>query len=150
MANDLFGGLGNLFKGFMPKDDPAVKLMDAQGDIDGLRRQETEIYAEVGKKAMAEDAGRYSEYANRLRMVREEIERAEQALKAAQTESEAKKIEEAKGTCPECGHKNPEGTKFCQECGCKLALRTDCVSCGAAFAPGTRFCGACGAKQPEE
>ena len=45
-------------------------------------------------------------------------------------------------TCPSCGHVNPEGQKFCGECG--SALVATCSSCGAANAPGQRFCGECG------
>ena len=32
MANDLFGGLMKGLSGFMPQDDPDVKLMSAQSD----------------------------------------------------------------------------------------------------------------------
>ena len=54
-------------------------------------------------------------------------------------------------TCPSCGHENPEGVKFCQECGTKLggSAKKHCTSCGAELTPGTRFCGECGARQPE-
>ncbi len=45
--------------------------------------------------------------------------------------------------CPHCGTKNPEGKKFCIECGTPLALA--CASCGAALAGNEKFCGECGA-----
>ena len=45
-------------------------------------------------------------------------------------------------TCPACGHENPEGQKFCGECGTPLA-RT-CPSCGTSNAPTLKFCGECG------
>lgn len=45
--------------------------------------------------------------------------------------------------CAKCGHGNPAGTKFCGECGTRLA--SGCSACGAENPPGNKFCGACGA-----
>jgi Double zinc ribbon len=45
--------------------------------------------------------------------------------------------------CPRCGVENPEGLKFCNECG--TALRMLCAQCGFADQPQAKFCGACGA-----
>jgi class 3 adenylate cyclase/tetratricopeptide (TPR) repeat protein len=45
--------------------------------------------------------------------------------------------------CPRCGFKNPEGLKFCNECG--APLRMPCAQCGFANQPQAKFCGACGA-----
>ena len=53
--------------------------------------------------------------------------------------------------CPSCGTANPEGNKFCAECG--TALAQSCTACGATSPPGTKFCGQCGAPlaaQPSE
>ncbi|WP_312613342.1 hypothetical protein [Oscillibacter sp.] len=47
MANDLFGGLMKGLSGFMPQDDPDVKLMSAQSDLSDLQQQETAIYADI-------------------------------------------------------------------------------------------------------
>ena len=44
--------------------------------------------------------------------------------------------------CAKCRHDNPAATKFCGECGARLAAV--CPSCGAANPPGNRFCGDCG------
>ncbi|MGH3079440.1 MAG: adenylate/guanylate cyclase domain-containing protein, partial [Gaiellaceae bacterium] len=44
--------------------------------------------------------------------------------------------------CPDCGHANRAGRKFCSECGAALAV--SCPSCGTANEPGERFCGECG------
>jgi class 3 adenylate cyclase/predicted ATPase len=46
-------------------------------------------------------------------------------------------------TCASCGHENPEGQKFCGECGSPLVAA--CPSCGTANPPGQKFCGECGA-----
>ena len=45
--------------------------------------------------------------------------------------------------CPNCSTENPEGKKFCTECGTPLARV--CASCGAAVKGTEKFCGECGA-----
>jgi class 3 adenylate cyclase/tetratricopeptide (TPR) repeat protein len=45
--------------------------------------------------------------------------------------------------CPSCGFENPEGLKFCNECG--APLRMPCAQCGFANQPQAKFCGECGA-----
>src|SRR5690348_14682756 len=44
--------------------------------------------------------------------------------------------------CPSCGFENPEGGKFCHECG--TALQSRCPQCEAENPPLAKFCGACG------
>lgn len=46
--------------------------------------------------------------------------------------------------CPACGSLNPDGFRFCGECGTQV-LAAGCPNCGEAFQPGQRFCGRCGA-----
>jgi class 3 adenylate cyclase len=45
--------------------------------------------------------------------------------------------------CAKCKTENPDGLKFCNECG--AAFKTSCVSCGFDNAPVAKFCGQCGA-----
>jgi hypothetical protein len=45
--------------------------------------------------------------------------------------------------CPNCHSENPDGKKFCSECGAGLLGR--CPQCGADNAPAAKFCGECGA-----
>jgi hypothetical protein len=45
--------------------------------------------------------------------------------------------------CPSCGFENPEGLKFCNDCGTSLRVR--CAQCGFANQPQAKFCGECGA-----
>src|SRR4030095_12929404 len=44
--------------------------------------------------------------------------------------------------CASCGFENPEGLKFCNECG--TALKRRCIQCGFENAPQAKFCGECG------
>jgi class 3 adenylate cyclase/tetratricopeptide (TPR) repeat protein len=44
--------------------------------------------------------------------------------------------------CPRCRHDNPAQSRFCAECGARLALA--CASCGAELASGAKFCNQCG------
>lgn len=154
--SDLLSGLGNLgglmkgLSGFMPQDDPDVKLMTAQSDLSDLERQETELYAEIGRQALVKGSGQYPELESKLRLVQENLTEAQARLKRVQSEKDAmeaaKRAEDEARTCLSCGTINPDGTKFCQECGAKLGA-DKCSKCGTVLAPGTRFCGECGAKQ---
>src|SRR5215471_5923553 len=44
--------------------------------------------------------------------------------------------------CATCGADNPEGLKFCEECGTKLVRA--CPHCGQQVRPTAKFCGECG------
>jgi len=154
MAKDLFGGLSQLikgFSGFMPQDDPDVKLLNAQTEISELEQQEAELFAEIGRQAYEENPAAWPQD-EKLRLIRSNLEAAREKLAALQEDKRAKEAAQAAARnetlCPSCGFQNPEGTKFCQECGAKLrAQRTRCAGCGADLAPNARFCGECGMKQ---
>lgn len=45
--------------------------------------------------------------------------------------------------CASCGFENPAGTKFCEECGARLARV--CPACGQEASASAKFCGECGA-----
>ena len=165
MANDLFGGLGNLgglgnilggiAKSVVPKDTPEGKLLAAQSDLSELQKQEGDILLEIGKQAYEQNPSAWPQDA-KLKLIRQNIATAQATLdeaKAAQEQADAEKaVEDAKGRCPSCGHKNPDGVKFCQECGSPLAAAgpKHCISCGVELSAGTHFCGECGAKQGDE
>lgn len=153
MTNDLFSGLGGLMKGlsgFMPQDDPNVKMMKVQSELNDLMNEEMELYVEIGKQSLLKNCGQFPELENRLKLVQDNITEVHTKLEAIQSEKVKKEQEEQlmeeRCTCPQCGHRNSEGVKFCQECGGKLGA-SNCRKCGAVLAPGTRFCGECGAKQ---
>ena len=44
--------------------------------------------------------------------------------------------------CPKCQFENPEGVKFCVECGTRLEII--CPKCGYSNQPQFKFCGECG------
>jgi class 3 adenylate cyclase/tetratricopeptide (TPR) repeat protein len=44
--------------------------------------------------------------------------------------------------CPQCRGENAPQSKFCSQCGARLAL--SCRACGAELAAGAKFCGQCG------
>jgi len=45
--------------------------------------------------------------------------------------------------CPGCGSENPDGKRFCADCGAQLGNR--CPRCGSENPAGKKFCGDCGA-----
>jgi len=44
--------------------------------------------------------------------------------------------------CPQCQHENPPQSKFCLDCGARLARK--CPSCGIELPAGAKFCNECG------
>jgi DNA-directed RNA polymerase subunit M/transcription elongation factor TFIIS len=162
MASDLLGGLGSLgslggilggiAKSVVPKDTPEGKLLNAQSDLADLEKQESELLLEIGRKAYQQNPSVWPQDA-KLKLIQQNLAAARTTLDSAKSESEAaqaaKDAEDARGRCPSCGQKNPDGVKFCQECGAALAAAgpRHCPSCGAELAAGTRFCGECGASQ---
>ncbi len=154
MANDIFGGLMKGIGAFMPKDDPNVKLFQSQSEISELQNRVLELYAKIGQKAfpIIKDQAEYSDLVAELSFTQKKLQTAQDELKAAQnvkTEQEQKEQDLLRSrTCPNCDTVNPEGVKFCQECGAKLNLSTKvkCQGCGAEFPTGTRFCGECGSQ----
>jgi tetratricopeptide (TPR) repeat protein/archaellum biogenesis ATPase FlaH len=46
--------------------------------------------------------------------------------------------------CPHCQAENPEGVKFCGECGKSLSIKLTCPKCGYKNPQGIRFCHECG------
>ena len=169
MANDLFSNLGKMGNlgdtlgnlmgglaktGLVPKDTPEGKLLAAQSELSDFQKQESELLLEIGRQAYEQNPSAWPQDA-KLKLIQQNIAAAQATLNEAKQAQEqadaAKAAEDAKGKCPNCGNKNAEGVKFCQECGTPLAAAgpKHCTSCGAELAPGTRFCGECGAKQGE-
>jgi len=160
MADNSFGGFGDLFGGglgkalssIMPQDAPETQLIKASSDLADFKRQEAELFAEIGRKAFEENPDAWPQ-ADKLKLIQSNILDAESKINAAKQAQEeadnAKAAADAATLCPSCKTRNPEDVKFCQECGTKLgpAEKQFCTSCGATIPPGTRFCGVCGANQ---
>jgi hypothetical protein len=158
MANDIFGGLGglggilgNIAKNVVPKDTTEGKLINAQADLTELQKQEEELLIEIGREAYRRNPAEWPQDA-KLKLIQQNIETAkgelDNAKKAQEQADAAREEEEKRGVCPNCGLKNAEGIKFCEECGTALEVKAKhCISCGIELAPNTNFCGACGAKQ---
>ena len=156
MANGILDGFGGLVKGLadiMPQDDPDIQLFKAQNEVKELTDKEEALYGEIGKEAVEQyglDA--FGELAGRLKLVQDSRAAAQVKLtelqeeKAAREQAEQESLESR--TCPRCGTENPEGTKFCQECGTILdgTQQNLCPSCGTSNPMGTNFCKECGAK----
>ena len=163
MANDIFGslsglgGLGGLMKGLsglMPQDDPQVKMMNVQNQVNDLKAQEEAVYTEIGRLAYEQNPGAFPVQQNKLQLIGANLAEAQAALdrqtqEKRAAEQAAKDAADA-STCPNCGNQNAEGVKFCQECGAKLgAGKSVCPGCGQENPPGTRFCGGCGRRLDE-
>lgn len=156
--SDLLSGLGNLggiVKGLtsiMPQDDPGTQLLKTQGEVSELKKQENDLYIEIGKVAVEQyGLESFGEAADRMKLIQANLTVAEAKLQEAQSAKEQKEKAEKEAlagrTCSQCGHENPEGTKFCQQCGGKLGVaKTICSSCGVENPGGVKFCQECGAK----
>lgn len=157
MAGNILGSLGNLeglvkgFAGLMPQDKPETQMLKASSELDGLKREEAELFAEIGRAAFEQNPENWPQ-GEKLKILKTEIEEIEAKFKALEEQrlaaEQAKEASESARRCPSCGHLNNDGTKFCSQCGAKLG-KSACSSCGAELGPGVRFCGACGARQPE-
>lgn len=93
-------------------------------------------------------------------------EKEEELKKINEANAEKKAVKTAPGEveCPECHSINPEGTKFCCDCGAKIpeiveseavdvteetveeVTKKTCSNCGAEVGEGKRFCSECGTK----
>lgn len=51
--------------------------------------------------------------------------------------------------CPSCGHDNPEGVRFCGECGASLQAAVTCPRCDTLNPQGVKFCHECGQRLAE-
>lgn len=124
MTDDFFGKTGGLMQGlfgFFQEDDPDIELEKARSDLIDLQNEETMLYAEIGKLALARGAGQFPEAEDRLGLVQRELAEGRARLKAAQAAqgcgAEKGRTAKAQYTCPECGYRNLDGVRFCQECG---------------------------------
>ncbi|MHB0859265.1 MAG: SPFH domain-containing protein [Anaerolineae bacterium] len=55
-------------------------------------------------------------------------------------------VAEATVACPQCGHQNASGARFCNNCGTQLSGKVKCSQCGTENPVGAKFCNNCGNK----
>ncbi len=116
--------------------------------ISGEERKISEATMKLGELLLAriDDGESYDE---EIAVIYDEVRAARQAIdeaKAQQQDKDEEAVEE--GTCPNCGQVNAPGTRFCSQCGSKLAEPAPkvCPNCGAELKEEGRFCSSCGAK----
>lgn len=157
---DILTGIVKGLSGFMPQDDPDVKIFNAQTEMKEFSEREEKVYARLGRQVYETDGGEnYPEIRAELDLLAANKQAAESRLQAALERAEAeerarREAEEQAHSCPNCGAYNPEGTNFCQECGTRLtqpvqqapAAKRFCPNCGTEVIAGHRFCSGCGTK----
>lgn len=154
MAIDFFGGLAKNLAAFMPKDDPNTKIFQAQTNICNLETREQELYVQIGKTVYPSICNKpeFSEIVQELAAIQKKLENARLELQRVQDEKAEKDRQEEESllnrTCSNCSTVNPDGVKFCQECGTKLGVLTKnkCTACGIEYPAEVRFCGECGSQ----
>jgi ribosomal protein L32 len=113
--------------GFLPQDDPDVKMMNAQTELKELAEKEEKVYARLGRQVYAgEDGANYPEIKAELDLLTCNRKAAESRLQEARNEKEAR--------------------KRATETEVPAATARFCSNCGAELTPGNRFCASCGTK----
>jgi RNA polymerase subunit RPABC4/transcription elongation factor Spt4 len=155
---DFFENLGGFKKRIKGLSDILTrgKTRDELGkitvELDGFKRREREIYAEIGRQVYELEPDKW-DADGKLKLVRSGIAEYEDKFKRLVTEREnarrTKTAGEKTNACHACGFDNPGEMKFCQNCGAKLTDKPVCQSCGKEITPDIRFCGFCGARTPK-
>lgn len=150
--SDFFKGIVKGLSGFLPQDDPNVKIFNAQSALKDISTKEEAVFIRFGRLVYeSQGASAYPDIAAELERLKAEKKTAEDNLRQAQEEKATHEKAEESAHCPNCGNNNPEGTNFCQECGAKLSASTSeekrfCSNCGTEIAIGVQFCSNCGTK----
>jgi hypothetical protein len=131
MAN-LLEGLVKGLSGFLPQDDPDVKILNAQTELKDLCEKEEKIYARLGRQVYADGGGEnHPETKAELDLLATNRRAVESRLLEAKAEKEAR--ERATAASEQEAMPAPQ---FCS-------------NCGATLAAGMRFCSSCGSKTTE-
>lgn len=108
--------LGDLKKGLNKSVEDlnkSVKTLETQSKINNLKKEADTVYAEIGKRAVAENGSeKYGELGDKLEKILADIRTEEEKLppEAAVDEKKTKK-------CPGCSAENPPDARFCSCCG---------------------------------
>lgn len=107
--------LGDLKKGLNKSVEDlnkSVKTLEIQSKINNLKKDADAVYAEIGKRAVAENGTeKYGEFGEKLQTILAEIKTEEEKLPADAAETKKTKI------CPGCSTENPGDARFCSCCG---------------------------------
>ena len=130
------------------------KLSAMANEISALETSRLMALAEIGEKALAEicDKPDFAELREKFDGIEgriKELKQQEAALLEEKTRFEKEEKERLiRRTCFTCKAVNPEGSRFCEECGAKLGElpREYCKNCGTVNPAGMKFCGECGSK----
>ena len=148
-----FDKIGDFAKSVGDKTNGMIEITKLNSKINGENAKIEELYHKAGALCFEKYKNGATFDADLVELF-EAVKASEAVIAATQTEIAA--IREATGsgvTCKACGVSNPEGTKFCRECGAKLEQPAPkgnfCPSCGSANPAGTRFCSNCGNKLGE-
>lgn len=134
----------------------AVSLGDAETLIQHPASMTHNCYSleALAQAGIAENLIRISVGLESVTDIIEDLEQALDTLNASTSEDEDQDTRAKERICDCicscCGHENPQGTEFCDDCGAKLIQweKLFCAVCGAEISPCERFCGKCGAGQP--
>lgn len=133
------------------------RLSAVADEMTVLEQQRISILVEIGEKALPEfrDKPEFADLAAKANETTQrltDLKTQEAALLAEKEQAEKEERERIlKLICFACKTVNPEGAKFCEECGGKLGEppREYCTACGTMNGIGVKFCGECGARLGE-
>jgi len=176
---DVFEKVQDIVKAASDKTSEIIEVSRLKAGIADERRALTDQMAKLGAiyyelykngEVLTPDAvnicmiaDKYSSKIGERQAELDKINEANAAKRAAKNPAPVSTEQE----CQECGSKNPEGAKFCFDCGAKLPEIIDveanevedepeqpkkhyCTSCGAELKEGKKFCSECGARNEEE
>ncbi len=131
-------GLDEVEREQVDLSDAKNRLLDAIKDLD--------FEKDAGKVSDQDYQAARDDYMAQVAAVMARIDELapEPAKKAEAKKSDAGRPSVA---CPSCKETNPQGSKFCLECGTALATEAPpCASCGEPLPAKAKFCVECGTK----
>ena len=126
-------------------DYERMKIRDQDGNNGWARQEAADIMKIMAEKGEDSGTNIMAELGMGIGMGRAIGNMAEDMFSNLHDPQNAQSVK--KTICPKCNAVNPEGTKFCGNCGEEFVKSgAVCANCGAALIPGMKFCGECGTK----